>query len=121
VTNLLSAAVGSNFGDNMDLDRAGVSEQARDGGPLSGRPWLSSYAPGVAAEVQVPAESLTEMLAASALRFGQQVALDFFGTETTYVLHLCLSAVGLGDAAERPPSGRGRLPEDVPGVSVLVS
>ena len=36
-------------------------------------------------------------------------------------LHLCLSAVGLGNAAERPPSGRGRLPEDVPGVSVLVS
>src|SRR5674476_625570 len=31
----------------------------------------------------------------------------------TYVLHLCLSAVGLGNVAERPPSRRGGLPEDL--------
>src|SRR5665811_2385053 len=38
----------------------------------------------------------------------------------TYVLHLCLSEVGSGNVAE-PPSRRDGLPEDVPGVSGLVS
>jgi long-chain acyl-CoA synthetase len=69
----------------MDLDRTGTGERTYDGGPLAGRPWLASYAPGVGAEVEVPAESLTEMLAASAVRFGDRVALDFFGAETTYL------------------------------------
>jgi hypothetical protein len=39
----------------------------------------------------------------------------------TNVLHLCLSAVALRNVAEGPFSRRDRLPEDVPGVSVLVS
>ena len=69
----------------MDVDRTGNSGQGEDGGPLSGRPWLASFAPGVEAEVHVPADSLPEMLGASALRFGDRVALDFFGAETTYV------------------------------------
>ncbi len=76
--------VGS-LGNQVDMDRAGTSEQGQDGGPLSRRPWLSSYAPGVEAEVQVPDESLPEMLASSARRFGDRVALDFFGSETTYL------------------------------------
>src|SRR5450759_183433 len=67
----------------MDLaDRSGPGE---DHGPLRGRPWLTSYAPGVAAEIEIPAESLPQMLAASGLRYGDGVALDFFGAETTYV------------------------------------
>jgi len=69
----------------VDLDRAGTSGQGQDRGPLSGCPWLASYAPGVAAEVEVPVESLPEMLATSAGRFGNRVALDFFGAETTYL------------------------------------
>jgi len=69
----------------MDTDRAGTSEQGQDRGPLSGRPWLVSYAPGVQPEVEVPAESLPEMLAATVVRFGDRVALDFFGAQTTYV------------------------------------
>jgi len=68
----------------VDMDRASTLAQGEDAGPLSGLPWLSSYAPGVAAEVEIPAESLPEMLAASALRFGDRVALDFYGAETTY-------------------------------------
>jgi long-chain acyl-CoA synthetase len=68
----------------MDVDRAGTWEHKHSGSLLDGRPWLSSYAPGVEAEVKVPAECLTEMLAASVLRFGDRVALDFFGAETTY-------------------------------------
>jgi long-chain acyl-CoA synthetase len=66
------------------MDRTETSAPEEDRSPLRGRPWLSSYAPGVEAEVEVPAESLPEMLAASATRFGNRVALDFFGSETTY-------------------------------------
>ena len=66
------------------MDRAGRLEPGEGHGPLSGRPWLTSYAPGVDAEVEVPDESLPEMLASSAVRFGDRVALDFFGAETTY-------------------------------------
>jgi long-chain acyl-CoA synthetase len=64
--------------------RASRSEEGEDQGPLSGRPWLASYAPGVPADVDVPAESLSEMMEASARRYGNRVALDFFGAETTY-------------------------------------
>jgi long-chain acyl-CoA synthetase len=64
------------------VDNGKVRED--DGRPLSSRPWLVSYAPDVPAEVQVPVESLTQMLAASARRYGERVALDFFGAETTY-------------------------------------
>ena len=69
----------------MDRDRARTSEQGQNYGPLTGRPWLVSYAPGVEPDVEVPADSLPEMLETSAARFGDRVALDFFGGETTYV------------------------------------
>jgi long-chain acyl-CoA synthetase len=69
----------------VDTDRSKTSVPGENLSPLYGRPWLASYAPGVDAEVEVPAESLTEMLSASARRFGDRVALDFFGAETTYV------------------------------------
>lgn len=52
--------------------------------PLSGRPWLASYAPGVPVDVEEPLDSLPEMLAASAARYGDRVALDFFGATITY-------------------------------------
>jgi len=69
----------------MNADGAASWSAADEGqSPLSGRPWLASYAPGVEAEVDVPAESLPEMLAASAQRYANRVALDFFGAETTY-------------------------------------
>ena len=69
----------------MNADGATSSSAADEGqSPLSGRPWLASYAPGVEAEVDVPPESLFEMLAASAQRYAGRVALDFFGAETTY-------------------------------------
>jgi long-chain acyl-CoA synthetase len=68
----------------VDTERTNTSGQGEDHSPLRGRPWLTSYAPGVTPEIEVPAESLPEMLAASAGRFGSRVALDFFGAETTY-------------------------------------
>lgn len=68
------------------MDRSGTVGPAavEQHGPLSGRPWLGSYAPGVPADVEVPADSLPEMLALSASRYGQRVALDFFGAQLTY-------------------------------------
>jgi long-chain acyl-CoA synthetase len=48
------------------------------------RPWARSYAPGVPLDVVVPEESLVDMLDTSVERFGDLVALDFFGATTTY-------------------------------------
>jgi len=53
-------------------------------GPFTERPWLSSYAPGVPAEVDVPAESLPRMLARSASAHGPRTALVFQGACTSY-------------------------------------
>jgi len=71
-------------GEQVDMDRADTSDEVAESGPLSGRPWLTSYAPGVEADLEVPAESLPEMLASSAVSHSSRVALDFFGAETTY-------------------------------------
>jgi long-chain acyl-CoA synthetase len=68
----------------MDTNGTHTTAAGEDHGPLSARPWLASYAPGVPADIVVPAESLPEMLAGSARRYGNGVALDFFGAETTY-------------------------------------
>ena len=56
----------------------------QDGGRLADRPWLSSYAPGVPADVEVPDDSLPQMLTESARRYSGRVALDFFGAQTSY-------------------------------------
>ncbi|HEU4514089.1 MAG TPA: long-chain-fatty-acid--CoA ligase [Nocardioidaceae bacterium] len=48
------------------------------------RPWAASYPPGVPLDVEIPEESLVELLDASVRRFGPKVALDFFGATTTY-------------------------------------
>jgi long-chain acyl-CoA synthetase len=71
-------------GEQVDMDRADTSDEVAESGPLSGRPWLTSYAPGVEGDLEVPAESLPEMLASSAASHSSRVALDFFGAETTY-------------------------------------
>lgn len=51
---------------------------------LEGRPWLSSYAPGVSADVAVQDEPLTAALSRNAAQHGERVALDFMGRRTTY-------------------------------------
>lgn len=68
----------------MGLSGTGGAGHVGDVGPLSGRPWLASYAPGVPSDLEIPDESLPQLLASSAARFGDRVALDFFGAETTY-------------------------------------
>ncbi|CAD5995837.1 long-chain-fatty-acid--CoA ligase [Agreia sp. COWG] len=48
------------------------------------RPWVSQYAEGVPANIELPSGSLVDMLDASVKRFRSAVALDFFGSTTTY-------------------------------------
>lgn len=48
------------------------------------RPWIRSYAPGVPATVPPPDGSLVDLLTDAARRYGDRVALDFFGATTTY-------------------------------------
>ncbi|HWR84457.1 MAG TPA: long-chain-fatty-acid--CoA ligase [Rhodoglobus sp.] len=48
------------------------------------RPWLTSYAPGVPADITDVRETLVDMLAGSVRRHRRRVALEFFGAETTY-------------------------------------
>ncbi|SDC19966.1 long-chain acyl-CoA synthetase [Sanguibacter gelidistatuariae] len=48
------------------------------------RPWLSSYAPEVAPDVDVPDEPLGAALERAGTAFPERVALDFMGRTTTY-------------------------------------
>ncbi|MCA0216148.1 MAG: long-chain fatty acid--CoA ligase [Actinobacteria bacterium] len=48
------------------------------------RPWLKSYADNVPEEIELPAGSLYDLVAASVTEFGSAVALEFFGATTTY-------------------------------------
>lgn len=52
--------------------------------PTHDRPWARSYAPGVPLDIDVPEESLADLIETSARRFGSRIALDFFGATTTY-------------------------------------
>lgn len=71
------------------------------GNPLESRPWLSSYADGVPAEIATPTQTLPEMIAASVKTFGRSPALEFFGAVTTYRQ--------LGEQIERAAEGLRRL------------
>ena len=48
------------------------------------RPWLTSYAKGVPADIPTPTQTLVEMFEESARRYRGRAALDFFGQSTTY-------------------------------------
>ncbi|NQX10065.1 AMP-binding protein [Microbacteriaceae bacterium VKM Ac-2855] len=48
------------------------------------RPWLRSYAPGVPTELTPPDGSLLDIVAESAQRYPDAVALEFFGATTSY-------------------------------------
>ena len=48
------------------------------------RPWLSSYAEGVPPEIELPSGSLFDLLEASVSEYGDNIALEFFGSTTTY-------------------------------------
>ncbi|WP_431277018.1 long-chain-fatty-acid--CoA ligase [Leifsonia poae] len=63
----------------------------------SERPWLSSYAEGVPADVELPAGSLSHLIDESVAAYGKHVALEFFGATTTYA--------ELGDQIARAAEG----------------
>ncbi|MDO5500673.1 MAG: AMP-binding protein, partial [Propionibacteriaceae bacterium] len=46
--------------------------------------WVSRYQPGVPAEIELPTESLFDLLVRSVAEAGQSTALTFFGRRTTY-------------------------------------
>ncbi len=48
------------------------------------RPWLAQYAPAVPEEIDVPADTLCDLLDDAVSRFADHEALDFFGATTTY-------------------------------------
>ena len=69
--------------------------------PSGERPWAASYAPGVPLDIEVPDESLVDLLDSAVERFGALVALDFFGATTTYT--------ELGDQVAKAAEGLRRL------------
>lgn len=48
------------------------------------RPWVSSYADGVPADIDLPAGSLAHLIDESVVTYPKHVALEFFGATTTY-------------------------------------
>jgi long-chain acyl-CoA synthetase len=65
------------------------------------KPWLSSYAEGVPHDIELPTGSLADLIAASIDEFPDNVALEFFGRETTYS--------ELGDQIARAAEGLRKL------------
>lgn len=51
---------------------------------FTAKPWLVAYAPGVPVAIEPPEQSLTDMIDASAKTYRKKLALDFFGSTTTY-------------------------------------
>lgn len=68
---------------------------------LESRPWLTSYAEGVPADIEEPSQTLPEMMAASVKAFARRPALEFFGATTTYR--------ELGEQIDRAAEGLRRL------------
>lgn len=48
------------------------------------RPWLSSYADGVPADIEITDSTLVDLLDTAVERFADGIALDFYGATTTY-------------------------------------
>ncbi len=65
------------------------------------QPWVKNYQPGVPAQIELPTESLVEMLERSVAEAGRHPALEFFGRRTTYS--------ELGDQVDRAAEGLHRL------------
>lgn len=65
------------------------------------QPWVKNYQPGVPAEIELPTESLVEMLERSVAEAGDHPALEFFGRRTTYT--------ELGEQVDRAAEGLRHL------------
>lgn len=69
--------------------------------PKTPRPWTASYADGVPPDIEAPTTSLADLIAGSVAEFPGNVALEFFGRETTYA--------ELGDQIARAAEGLRKL------------
>ena len=65
------------------------------------QPWVKNYQPGVPAKIELPTESLVEMLERSVAEAGSLPALEFFGRRTSYT--------DLGDQIDRAAEGLRQL------------
>ncbi|SDP51744.1 long-chain acyl-CoA synthetase [Arthrobacter sp. ok909] len=65
------------------------------------QPWVKNYQPGVPAEIELPTESLVDMLERSVAEAGSAPALEFFGRRTSYS--------DLGEQVNRAAEGLRRL------------
>jgi long-chain acyl-CoA synthetase len=65
------------------------------------RPWITSYAEGVPDDIELPTGSLADLIQASVTEFGDHVALEFFGRETSYA--------ELGEQIDRAAEGLRKL------------
>ena len=65
------------------------------------QPWVKNYQPGVPAEIELPTESLVDMLERSVAEAGSAPALEFFGRRTSYS--------DLGEQVDRAAEGLRRL------------
>ncbi len=65
------------------------------------RPWITSYAEGVPDDIELPTGSLADLIQASVTEFGDHVALEFFGRETSYSQ--------LGEQIDRAAEGLRKL------------
>ncbi|GAA1739736.1 AMP-binding protein [Rothia terrae] len=52
--------------------------------PLSTRPWIQNYNPGVERDIQLPETSLSHLMEHAVRSAPDRIALDFFGATTTY-------------------------------------
>ncbi|HEX5858014.1 MAG TPA: long-chain-fatty-acid--CoA ligase [Microbacterium sp.] len=69
--------------------------------PYESKPWLTAYADGVPDAIEVPTQTLPEMIEASVRAYGGKPALEFFGAVTSYR--------ELGEQIERAAEGLRRL------------
>ena len=65
------------------------------------RPWIKSYAEGVPDDIELPTGSLADLIQSSVTEFGDHVALEFFGRETSYT--------ELGEQIDRAAEGLRNL------------
>ncbi len=65
------------------------------------RPWIKSYAEGVPDDIELPTGSLADLIQSSVTEFGDHVALEFFGRETSYA--------ELGEQIDRAAEGLRKL------------
>ena len=90
----MSAAMSAAMGD----------ANGRPAGPtvtFADKPWLAAYADGVPDTIAETTQTLTDMVDASVARYGNAIALDFFGATTSYA--------SLGDQISRVANGLRRL------------